>query len=422
MMVYSLKKRISGFKWLIIIALIFNAILTFGSFGDYCSAMAPLKAFEREVEIDFLQPFENSGAFSPDSAKFLNEKNGIAIHLETKVICKEPGRYIGWPTIAKTRSNELLAVFSGNRDEHVCPYGITQMVRSIDNGKTWSTPETINNTPLDDRDPGVLETIKGTLLVSWFTSLAFDTPNSYKQHPEWERHAKKLSAETKKEWLGNWTRRSSDGGKTWEKPVKQIVSAPHGPIELANKRLLYVGTGMIDGKYKIGVEESRNDGKSWKLISTIRIPEGMSYDNLHEPHAVEVSPGKLVMMIRYNPKDFSQNFMQQSESLDGGKTWTILHATPIWGFPPHLIKLTNGGLLVVYGVRRPIYSERACLSKDGGKTWDIENEIILCKNINSDLGYPASVQLDDGSILTIYYQIDQKGEKTCLMGTRWKLK
>jgi len=42
--------------------------------------------------------------------------------------------------------------------------------------------------------------------------------------------------------------------------------------------------------------------------------------------------------------------------------------------------------------------------------------------MNGDLGYPASVQLDDGSIFTIFYQIDQPGEKTSLMGTRWRLK
>ena len=84
--------------------------------------------------------------------------------------------------------------------------------------------------------------------------------------------------------------------------------------------------------------------------------------------------------------------------------------------------MDNGWLLSVYGVRREPYSQRACISKDGGKTWDIENEIILKHAMNSDLGYPASVQLDDGTILTIYYQIDKKGEKTCLMGTKWRLK
>jgi hypothetical protein len=72
-------------------------------------------------------------------------------------------------------------------------------------------------------------------------------------------------------------------------------------------------------------------------------------------------------------------------------------------------------------VRKIPYGERACISKDGGKTWDIENEIILSLSDSGDLGYPASIQLDDDSIITIYYQIDKNGEKTSLMQTHWKL-
>ena len=120
-----------------------------------------------------------------------SSKNATII--ETKVICKQEDRYIGWPTITKTKSGELVAVFSGNRDEHVCPYGITQMIRSKDNGKTWTDPITINNTPLDDRDAGILETNKGTLLVTWFTSMAFDNERSYLQHPDYKRHRDKLN-------------------------------------------------------------------------------------------------------------------------------------------------------------------------------------------------------------------------------------
>ena len=48
--------------------------------------------------------------------------------LWTRVICKQPGRYIGWPTVARTKTGELLAVFSGDREEHVCPWGKTHLV------------------------------------------------------------------------------------------------------------------------------------------------------------------------------------------------------------------------------------------------------------------------------------------------------
>ena len=76
---------------------------------------------------------------------------------------------------------------------------------------------------------------------------------------------------------------------------------------------------------------------------------------------------------------------------------------------------------MTYGHRREPFGERACLSSDGGKTWDVENAIEIKSAVNSDLGYPASVELPDGSIYTVYYQVDKEGEKTCLMGTRWRV-
>jgi hypothetical protein len=351
----------------------------------------------------------------------LPDDAGIATIMTTKVIHKQLSRYIGWPTITRTRSGELLVVFSGNRDAHVCPYGVTQMIRSADNGKTWSEAVVINNTPLDDRDAGILETQSGTLLVSWFTSLAFDRPNYYQTHPDWQRHADKLGPETRHYWLGNWTRRSTDHGKTWQIPVKQNVSAPHGPIELADGRLLYVGTGTRHDQKVLGVEESRDDGRTWRYIATIAIPGEESISAYWEPHVAELPDGRLLAMFRYQPQDRTKCFLRQSESQDGGTSWTTAQPTPIWGYPPHLLTLKNGWLLLVYGVRREPFSERACISRDGGESWDIDHEIILSRAGNDDLGYPASVQLDDGSILTVYYQVDKPGEKTRLMSTHWRL-
>jgi sialidase-1 len=341
--------------------------------------------------------------------------------LETKIICKQQERYIGWPTVTQIQSGELLVVFSGNRDAHVCPFGITQMVRSRDNGKSWSKPVTINNTPLDDRDAGILQTTKGTLLVNWFTSVAFDHPRYYEKHPEWKRHAEKLGGETREYWLGNWTRRSLKNGKTWETPVKQLVSAPHGPIELRDGRILYLGTASKNGKKILGVEQSMDDGESWQLISEIPISQEDSIQYYHEPHLVELNSGKIVAMFRYQPKDRDQHYMRQSESYDGGKNWTPTYKTNIWGYPPHLIQLKNNWILVSYGVRREPFGEYACLSRDQGQSWDFENQIIINSAINGDLGYPASVQLEDETIYTVYYQIDLPGEKTSLMGTLWRM-
>jgi len=346
--------------------------------------------------------------------------------ISSKVLCKEPGHYIGWPTVAKTLGGELLAVFSGDRDEHVCPWGKTEMVRSGDGGKTWSKPVTVNNTPLDDRDAGIIVTSGGTMLVSWFTSLAFDDPRYIKHYPAdvtktWRRHADKLGPEIRSEWLGCWVRRSLDGGNKWGDFIRVPVNAPHGPIELDDGRLLYVGKTLWAENKTLQVLESRDEGVTWRKLGEIKVAPGESIGHYHELHAVETLDGKLVVLIRYNPPERENNIMRQTESTDGGKTWSTPHPTGIWGYPPHLIRLADGRVVVVYGHRRKPFSERACVSYDNCKTWDVEHPIELKSAENTDLGYPASVEMDDGSIFTVYYQPDKTGEKTCLMGTHWKL-
>ncbi len=374
-------------------------------------------------------------------------KNAIAEIIETKVICiqqgkflgigtqygldkngnkivvkevMEPNRYIGWPTVARTDANQLIVAFSGDRDAHICPFGKTQLITSNDNGATWSEPRTITNTQLDDRDAGIIQTKKGTLLVSWFTSTVFERRGKQITRNIYARIGEKIGDEAKKELLGNFVRRSEDGGKTWQEPIRTVVTAPHGPINLKNGNLMYVGTGMWNGKAEVIAEKSIDDGKTWKAIGVL--PKNpMFQKTLSEPHVIELKSGKLLALVRYEPKDRDQCYLLQSESADGGKTWSEMKNTGIWGYPPHLTMLKNGWLLVVYGYRRNVYSERACISKDEGKTWDIANEVVLCNGVNSDLGYPSSVQLDDESILTVYYQVTKKGEPTVLMSTHWKL-
>jgi sialidase-1 len=362
------------------------------------------------------------GVYLGDGTTYELNTNGHLVPVK-KVL--EPNRYLGWPTIAKTRQGRLLVSFSGDRDSHICPYGKTQLITSDDDGKTWSEPETINNTPLDDRDAGLIQTKKGTLVVSWFTSMVFEgKKTAMKNHPplynKYARIGEKIPAETKKQWLGNWVRRSEDMGKTWLEPVRTVGTAPHGPINLKNGDLLYVSTGLWENQPAIITERSTDDGKSWKVIG--RLPnQNYPISTLAEPHVVELSSSKLIAMIRNEPKDVSQKFLLQSESTDGGKTWSDMKSTGIWGYPPHLMQLKNGWLLVVYGCRKVPYGERACISKDEGKTWDTDNEINLSNAASRDLGYPSSVQLNDGSILTVFYQAPKLGEPACIMSTHWKL-
>ena len=366
---------------------------------------------------------------------------GIATILETKVICREVGkyagpesiyainshghttivkrvteadRYLGWGTIVQLTNHDLIVAFSGDRDTHICPWGKTQIIRSSDQGKTWSEPRTITNTPLDDRDAGLIQTRTGALVVSWFTSLAFTDERWPAETERYARHAEKVTQEERDEWLGHWVRRSEDGGKTWQKPVRTVSSSPHGPIQLRDGRLLYVG--KADGKQGITFDQSTDDGRSWTVIAAIAQPV-----DLVEPHMVELPGGRLIALFRRELKDPMQQYVMQSESDDGGKTWSAVHTTGVLGYPPHVIPLKNGWLVMVYGLRLKPFSERACVSRDGGKTWDVDHLITLADAPGPDMGYPSSVQLEDGSILTVYYQADHLNEPTCFMSTHWRL-
>ncbi len=358
-----------------------------------------------------------------------------AENAETFVICKQKNRYMGWPTVAKTEDGQILVVFSGDRDEHVCPYGKTFLVRSNDDGRSWSEPELINNTPLDDRDAGIVVLKSGVIIVSWFTSLVFEVDEYHTwikddgvrvNKADWKKVSAQISNKDRYEWLGSFSRRSEDGGKTWGEPIMNVVSSSHGPVQLSDGRLLYMGTLMPFTSNRIGVEESRDDGRTWQVIGEVpRVPEAISGDvEMCEPHICETADGRLIAVIRKNCA-VEERGLYQTESIDGGRTWSlpkeILHKDDqsLKGYPPHLLRLKDGRMLLVYGYRLEPFGERALISYDDGKTWDVENEIVICESQYGDLGYPASVELSDGKILTVFYQVENDDEKPCLMGTIW---
>ena len=357
------------------------------------------------------------------------------IHWST-VICRRPGRYLSWPTIARRDDGELLVVFSGEREEHSCPYGKTQLIRSADGGETWSEPLTIGDTPLDDRDAGIVVLRSGVIVVSSFTVPTWSRLDGFRtvypaeQVDAWERSLNTVSDEQRERWLGNWTRRSTDGGRTWEEPVDSIASAPHGPIQLRDGRLLFLGVDHPgEPPYRLLAVESVDEGRSWRHIGTV--PQADADHAVAEPHPAELPDGRLVCLWRYQPEQLTEHrCLRQTESGDGGRTWTETHATAILGYPPHLRRLESGALLATYGRRVPPMGHRACLSHDGGASWDTGNEIVLRDDAPDielpwpatwDLGYPASVELAPGELLTVYYQIAPPDRKPSIQATRWSL-
>lgn len=359
--------------------------------------------------------------------------------LETKVISQQPEYYCGWSTVARRANGELWVTWSGGREAHVCPFGQVVAMTSRDNGETWTYPRVLLDSATDDRDSGVLETAKGTLLATTFTSLAYEpllekqmgmtelSSEGWKKgqmKPEqlarWKAaHARLNDAERKAE-LGEWLIRSTDGGKTWSPRLPTIVNSPHGPIQLSDGRLLYAGKQLWTGEKKIGVCESIDDGQTWRWLAEIPTRSGdQPVKDYHELHAVEAGNGTLIVQIR-NHSATNKGETLQSESTDGGKTWSEPHSIGVWGLPSHLLKLRDGRLLMTYGHRRAPFGNQARVSTDHGKTWS-EPVIISGDGIGGDLGYPSTVELADGTLLTVWYEKLKDIERAVLRQARWKL-
>jgi sialidase-1 len=352
---------------------------------------------------------------------------------ETKVISFQPDLYHGWPTVARRKCGQLLLSYSGGREAHVCPFGRVELMRSDDEGKTWGWPCVVMDSEIDDRDSGVLETAKGTLLVTSFTSLAYEgslaraekiKPGSPGAWPaerlrRWQAANNRLPAEKRKQMLGQWMIRSTDGGMTWSGRFRCLANSPHGPIQLRDGRVLYAGKELWDGEHRVGVCQSADDGQTWTWLANIPEREGDSRANYHELHAVEAADGRLVVQIRnHNRKNAGETL--QSESTDGGKTWSVPRSIGVWGLPSHLLRLKDDRLLMTYGYRRPPYGNQARVSTDNGRTWS-EAMIISGDGPGGDLGYPSTVQLADGSLLTVWYESMKGRPRAVLRQARWTL-
>lgn len=358
--------------------------------------------------------------------------------IETKVISRQPELYHGWPTVARRSNGELWVTCSGGREAHVCPFGQVVAITSRDDGATWSWPRVLLDGAIDDRDSGVLETAKGTLLVTTFTSLAYE--DSFKkaaamaehtdkgwvtkgmspeQFARWKAAHERLNDDERKAELGQWLIRSTDGGKTWSARLPTIVNSPHGPIQLKDGRLLYAGKKLWTDDRRIGVCESKDDGLTWQWLAGIPARKGDdAAKSYHELHAVEAADGTLIAQIR-NHNKADAGWTLQTESKDGGKSWSEPHSV-CFGLPSHLLRLRDGRLLMSYGHRRAPFGNQARVSTDNGKTWSAEM-IISGDGKGGDLGYPSTVELADGTLLTVWYESMRDPKLAVLRQARWRL-
>lgn len=330
-------------------------------------------------------------------------------NFEHGVVASRPDQMYGWPGITRVQGEEVLASAS-ERKYHADPVGREVVIRSYDGGKTWGLPCEVYNSELDDRDANLLTMADGTIILTWFTSTAFleRLNDGWYPQPWQEQWAARAARQDLKESTPRtaWLMRSTDGGRTWGVPHETPVGQHAGPSVLSDGRLVYIGaTSYYEGP--TSVWESSDKGETWRQIGEVSAPTvGVPPRRvITENHVLELSPGHLLAIFRTGKFPNSAEWLlYQSNSEDGGHTWSEVGPLPIWGHPPHLIRLSSGAILCSYGHRRDPWSIRAVLSYDEGQTWS-EEDIITLYTFDGpcDMGYPVSLEVTPGQILTVYY-------------------
>ncbi len=361
---------------------------------------------------------------------------------KTQKIMSNPdgkAKYFGWPSIAGLQNGKIAVVASGYRYAHICPFGKAVISYSEDDGNTYTLPAPVIDTPLDDRDAGILPFGKsGVIVTSFNKSVQFQREWNAEKVFEKEVNFRgwvdksfvkdyldMITDEEEQRYLGSEFRISHDCGVTFGEIYKCPVTSPHGPLVTRDGTLIWVGRtfnpteSLMGESDEVQAHKINIDGTTEYLGSVPPIYRNGERLLSCEPHAVELADGTLLCHIRVQEGGYFTVF--QSCSADGGKSWSEPRQllSDKGGSPAHLLCHSSGLLISVYGRRERPYGIMAMFSSDGGETWDTDYRIY--DGVNSDLGYPCSIELDNGDILTVFYDHEGDSGETVILQQRWRL-
>ena len=304
-------------------------------------------------------------------------------------------RVCAWPNLTLMRDGTVVAVFH-NRPSHGQQEGDVDCWASRD-GLSWEKRSTVTrhepNTIRMNHAAGLAKNGDLVVLCSGWTNV---------KQPERPKQGAFRDA-----ILRAWVLRSADGGRTWEKrddfPVAEsgwTEYIPFGDIWVGDDGCLH--TSCYQGEFKDPSKSTRtkgwrswhfrsdDDGRTWKVGSVI----GPRHNE------IDIFPlgGKTWLAAARIDR------MELIRSDDNGVTWQdpqpVTQKNEING---HLIRLKDGRLLLSYGVR--VNGRRGVCAKfsgDDGRTWG--DPLRLAHTLDGgDCGYPSSVQLPGGAIVTAWY-------------------
>lgn len=325
-----------------------------------------------------------------ESDCFVGKRGRLARYL----ICSTQGYF---PVLIRTGA-QALAVIYRTGGTHVSISATLAVATSDDGGRCWSDPVEITPRWEDSRNPAFGVNATGELLAAyWKASLDcyVDTPDGAKWQPE----------EAKGVLPSMFVRRSTDNGLTWSaewayrselltlpSPYGRIISAPDGSLLLP-----VYGTPREkrEGIHDISMLlRSRDGGQTWG-------DESLTVPGYNETSYAFLPGGRLLAAARSE-----SGHIATLVSEDGGYRWSKpVQVTRDGEHPADLTVLASGTVQLTFGRRIRPMGCGVLFSADGGQTWDSEHEVLLAGDgvHNADLGYPSTVQLADGTIVTALY-------------------